>query len=86
MKNSIILTNISLGALIVPLSDKKVRLCRFETIEIKDTDINADVQKLIDEGKLLAENTSINENTTSEEITSEETKKKTTKKNNSKEE
>ena len=86
MKNSIILTNISLGALIVPLSDKKVRLCRFETLEIKDTDINADVQKLIDGGKLLAENTSINKNTTSEEITSEETKKKTTKKNNSKEE
>ena len=86
MKNSIILTNISLGSLNIPLLNKKVRLCRFENLEVKESDINADVQKLIDEGKLLAENTSINENTTSEEITSEETKKKTTKKNNSKEE
>lgn len=86
MKNSIILTNISLGSLNVSLLNKKVRLCRFESLEVKESDINADVQKLIDEGKLLAENTSINENTTSEEITSEETKKKTTKKNNSKEE
>ena len=86
MKNSIILTNISLGSLNVPLLNKKVRLCRFESLEVKESDINADVQKLIDEGKLLAENTSINENKTSEEITSEETKKKTTKKNNSKEE